>query len=414
VDLLVLGPGHPFRGGIARTTTDLVLALRERGHKVAFFTPYRQYPGWIYPGVGDRDPGACPQVEEARPVLAPLSPLAWAGLRRQARDVGAQAWILPYWTWAWAPWWRFLLTGFPPDRPPAVAIAHNLADHDAGSLHRLAARLVLGRVEGLFTHAASLARRLGLLYPWVPVAHFPLPVPRVESGGRNTAREGLGLGMDDRLAVFIGLVRPYKGVEDLLAAWSRLPEGSPWRLLVAGEPWGRLGQELRALHRRLHLGGRVRLELRWIPEGELGGLLEAADLVVLPYRHGSQSAVAPLAFAHGVPVLATAVGGLAEVVRDASRRSSRNWTTRRSAGSVRDAAPPGVSSRGAPMRRSSRLCWNGWSDNPDLFVMLSPRGRGRHTWRRGFGSADPTCRRHACTRSRCGYTVLHGVSLLSR
>jgi len=316
VRLLVLGPGHPFRGGIARTTTDLVLALRERGHQVGFFTPYRQYPGWLYPGIGDQDPGACPRVEGARPVLAPLSPLAWAGLRRQARDARVQAWVLPYWTWAWAPWWRFLLTGLPPDRTPAVAIAHNLADHDAGALHRLAARLVLGRVEGLFTHAGSLAQRLRQLYPCVPVGAFPLPVPRVERSDRSTARAALGVEDSERLAVFVGLVRPYKGVEDLLEAWARLPEGSAWRLLVAGEPWGELGRELRSLHGRLGLGSRVRLELRWLPEEELGPLMAAADLVVLPYRHGSQSAVAPLAFAHGVPVMATPVGGLAEVVRD--------------------------------------------------------------------------------------------------
>ncbi len=314
--LLILGPGHPFRGGIARTTTDLVLALRERGHRVEFFTPYRQYPGWLYPGVGDRDPDACARVEGARSILAPLSPLAWAGLRRQARDVGAEVWILPYWTWAWAPWWRFLLTGLPPDRPPAVAIAHNLADHDAGVLHRLAARLVLGRVEGLFTHAESLARRLGELYPGTHVGAFPLPVPRVERGDRAAARAALGVEGHERLAVFVGLVRPYKGVEDLLAAWARLPGESPWRLLVAGEPWGELGEELRSLHRELELGDRVRLDLRWVPENELGPLMDAADLVVAPYRHGSQSAVVPLAFAHGVPVLATSVGGLAEVVRD--------------------------------------------------------------------------------------------------
>ncbi|NOZ93146.1 MAG: glycosyltransferase family 4 protein [Acidobacteria bacterium] len=316
VRLLILGPGHPFRGGIARTTTDLVLALRDRGHRVEFFTPYRQYPGWLYPGVGDRDPDACARVEGARSILAPLSPLAWAGLRRQSRDVGADAWVLPYWTWAWAPWWRFLLMGLPPDRPPAVAIVHNVADHDAGVLQRLAARLVLGRVEGLFTHAESLACQLRELYPWTPVGAFPLPVPRVERGDRAAARSALGIERRERLAMFVGLVRSYKGVEDLLRAWARLPAGSPWRLLVAGEPWGELGVELRSLHDRLGLGARVRLDLRWIPENELGALMAAADLLVAPYRHGSQSAVVPLAFAHGIPVLATSVGGLAEVVRD--------------------------------------------------------------------------------------------------
>ena len=55
--------------------------------------------------------------------------------------------------------------------------------------------------------------------------------------------------------------------------------------------------------------------LQWVPEGRVPQLLAAADLVVLPYRSGSQSAVAPMALAAGVPVLSTEVGGLPEIVR---------------------------------------------------------------------------------------------------
>jgi glycosyltransferase involved in cell wall biosynthesis len=65
----------------------------------------------------------------------------------------------------------------------------------------------------------------------------------------------------------------------------------------------------------LGISGRVRLEFGWVPEPEVPRLLAAADLVVLPYRSGSQSAVAPHALGAGVPVLSTAVGGLPEVVR---------------------------------------------------------------------------------------------------
>jgi D-inositol-3-phosphate glycosyltransferase len=56
------------------------------------------------------------------------------------------------------------------------------------------------------------------------------------------------------------------------------------------------------------------LDLGWVPERRVAQLVSAADVVVLPYRRGSQSAVAPMALAHGVPVLSTAVGGVPEVV----------------------------------------------------------------------------------------------------
>ena len=68
--LTVFGSGHPYRGGIARTTTDMVRALGARGHDVMFLTPRRQYPNWLFPGANDRDPDACRRLETRRIVGA--------------------------------------------------------------------------------------------------------------------------------------------------------------------------------------------------------------------------------------------------------------------------------------------------------------------------------------------------------
>ena len=105
-------------------------------------------------------------------------------------------------------------------------------------------------------------------------------------------------------------------VDLLIDAMARQPDGSEWLLVVAGEPWGDLGPTLEKQVRSLGNASRVELRLGWLPEAEVPRHLAAADLVVLPYRSGSQSAVAPLALAAGVPVLSTRVGGLAEVVED--------------------------------------------------------------------------------------------------
>jgi glycosyltransferase involved in cell wall biosynthesis len=312
--LIVFGPGHPFRGGIARTTTELVRALRARGHEVRFFTPGRQYPKWLYPGTGDEDPDACPPLDGTRAILDPLGPWAWPAARRQALVEQADAWVVPYWTWAWAGWWSFLLGAV--RRPPVAAVVHNPVDHGARLVHRLAARRVLGRCQGLFTHAEVLARRLTREYLGARVASHPIPPPvGIGPLDREAARRELDLPAGRRVALFLGLIRPYKGVDLLLEAVARLPSSGGWQVVVAGEPWGRLGDRLCRQLDRLGIADRVRLELRWIPESEVSALLAASDLVVLPYRSGSQSAVAPLALGAGVPVVASGVGGLPEVVQ---------------------------------------------------------------------------------------------------
>ena len=313
--LIVFGPGHPFRGGIARATTELAATLDDRGHEVLFLTPRRQYPKWLYPGRSDRDPEACRRLDCAVSVLDPLDPISWRTARRRALEYRADAWIVPYWTWAWAGLWWSLLRGA--SRPPTVAVVHNPVDHDAHLWQRVAARRVLGDSQALFTHARVLAAELERAYPSTPVGYHCLPAVETPVGlGRDQARDELALPRDRRVALFLGLIRPYKGVDLLLEAAAALPEDSDWLVMIAGEPWGDLGVRLETQARTLNLEQRVRLDLQWVPEGRVPTLLAAADLLVLPYLRGSQSAVAPMALARGIPVLSTAVGGVPEIVRD--------------------------------------------------------------------------------------------------
>ncbi len=313
--LVVFGPGFPFRGGIARATTELVRALTNRRHEVLFLTPERQYPRWLYPGSSDRDPDACQSLDGARAVLDPFNPISWRKAGRWAEDFAADAWIMPYWTWAWSGLWRSLLRRS--RRPPTVAVVHNPADHDAHFWQRLAAQRVLGSCQALFTHANVLASHLEHAYPEVPVGHHPLPpVGASVPHDRAAARIELDLPQDCRVALFLGLIRPYKGVDLLIDAAASLGPDSDWLIVVAGEPWGDLGERLRRQVANLGLGDRVRLDLGWVPESRIPVLMTAADVIVLPYRRGSQSAVAPMALACGLPVLSTAVGGVPEVVVD--------------------------------------------------------------------------------------------------
>jgi len=311
--LTVFGSGHPYRGGIARTTTDLVDALEARGHEVLFLTPRRQYPAWLFPGADDRDPDACRRLDCAEVNLDPLQPFSWTGSRRRALEHDADAWVLPYWTWAWAGLWRWVLRG---RRPPVVAVAHNPADHGAGVLQRAAARSILRRCDAVFTHARVLEEKLAAAYPGVPTASHPLPPPDLgELPPREEARRQLSIPADRKVALFLGLIRFYKGVDLLLEAIARQPADSNWMLVVAGEPWEDLGTALERQLLSLGIADRVQLRLGWVPEAKVPLMLAATDLVVLPYRSGSQSAVAPLALAAGLPVLSTRVGGLPEVVQ---------------------------------------------------------------------------------------------------
>ena len=113
--------------------------------------------------------------------------------------------------------------------------------------------------------------------------------------------------------LFFGIVRPYKGLDVLLRALAGAP--AHVTLTVAGEFWG--GTEpTRKLIDDLGLGDRVTLRPGYLPATQIPALFGAADALVMPYREATASQNARLAFAHGVPVITTTAGALAEAVRD--------------------------------------------------------------------------------------------------
>jgi D-inositol-3-phosphate glycosyltransferase len=127
------------------------------------------------------------------------------------------------------------------------------------------------------------------------------------------ARVSLGLRPGARVALFFGTILPYKGLDVLLEAWSRLEQ--PVYLVVAGEPLEDFAPYRQQIA-RLALDAWVRLDLRYIPFEEFPKFFSAADVVVFPYRHIYQSGVLQIAYAYARPVVATSVGGLGEVVAE--------------------------------------------------------------------------------------------------
>jgi len=113
--------------------------------------------------------------------------------------------------------------------------------------------------------------------------------------------------------LFFGRIMPYKGLPLLLEANRLLRAWIPnVRLVIAGS-----GEDVEALIARYDAEGKNYLvHNRYIPIEHVGAYFEAADVVALPYIEASQSGVAAVAYAFGKPVVATAVGGLPELVLD--------------------------------------------------------------------------------------------------
>jgi len=185
-----------------------------------------------------------------------------------------------------------------------VWTAHNVLPHEAVFADDAAARRALvSRCDLVFAHSPAALHGLAAL------GAVPRRSQLIRHGPMGPAEPASlrppGSGDGPRNFLFFGKVEPYKGVEDLLTAFSRLPESIGARLTIAGQCRDR------KLRTRLTAGVNVRLRLEYIPACEITTLLAQADSVVLPFRQVTTSGSAELALAHGRPLIVPDLPGLA-------------------------------------------------------------------------------------------------------
>jgi len=128
----------------------------------------------------------------------------------------------------------------------------------------------------------------------------------------------LGIKDNEKAILFLGRIKPYKGIEHLLAAFQQLvKQDSTYRLIIAGEPHkGSEGylEEIQRIVTRDFGEGEIVLHFQFIPDEKMELYLKAADVLVLPYKDIFQSGVLFLAYGFGLPVVATDVGSFKEEI----------------------------------------------------------------------------------------------------
>jgi glycosyltransferase involved in cell wall biosynthesis len=132
---------------------------------------------------------------------------------------------------------------------------------------------------------------------------------------KHEAREKLGLPPNEKIILFFGFIRKYKGLDILLEAMSILKRSSNVKLLVAGEFYED-EQPYRELISKHSLDDTLILHTHFIADSDVKYYLCAADAVIQPYRNATQSGVTPLAYHFEKPMIVTNVGGLAALVPD--------------------------------------------------------------------------------------------------
>jgi glycosyltransferase involved in cell wall biosynthesis len=208
----------------------------------------------------------------------------------------------------------------PPLRP-RVMTAHYILPPQPSRRAVRSARRVFGAMDAVVAHSEHSATRLRNEVGLAPAEVRVIPHGAFDYLTRLPEEKPLPAeleGAEGPVVLSFGLLRPYKGVENLLAAFGRVAASHPdAELWIVGNP----RMDVEPLRRRAReAGGRVRFVTRFVDDAEIPAIFRRADLVVLPYLDAEHSGVLYTGLAFGKPLVLSAVGGFPEVAETGAAR----------------------------------------------------------------------------------------------
>jgi len=315
--ITILGPAHPYRGGIAALNERLARQLVDEGHEVNVVSFTVQYPKFLFPGKTQFSEQKTTFNFQITREINSVSPLNWVKtgwkIKNSRPDILIVRFWLPFMGMSLGSICRIVKIN---RHTKIISIADNIIPHEKRPGDKLLCRYFIGSIDAFITMSGSVLKDLEKFRYKKPKILTPHPIYDhygvVET--REQALFNLNLSKEDRYILFFGFIRDYKGLDLLLKAFSN-PYFKPNRikLIVAGEFYA---DEIkyRELIKELNLEDDVILRTSYISNNEVQQYFNGADIVAQPYKTATQSGVTQIGYHFNKPMLVTNVGGLAETI----------------------------------------------------------------------------------------------------
>jgi glycosyltransferase involved in cell wall biosynthesis len=325
--VIIIGPGHPLRGGLATFDQRLATEFIREGYDCPIYSFSLQYPSFFFPGTTQYTTEPAPAGLSIHSRINSVNPFNWWSVGEELRKLRPDTIVVRYWLPVMGPALGTILRRVRRNRHTRIiAITDNVLPHERRPGDVPFTRYFLKSCDAFITMSEKVMQDLRSFEKTKParqVAH-PLYDNFGEPISKRAAREKLSLlwkegdggkiGDSDKIILFFGFIRKYKGLDILLEAMAddRIRVAGI-KLLVAGEFYEDAAPYREQIE-RLGIGDLLILRTDFIPDSEVRNYLCAADAVVQPYRNATQSGVTPLAYHFEKPMIVSNVGGLPALV----------------------------------------------------------------------------------------------------
>ncbi len=319
-NIIIIGPAHPLRGGLASYDERLAKEFQLQGHTVSIYTFSLQYPGFLFPGTTQFSTEPAPADIDIHVRINSINPFNWLSVGAELKKQQPDLIVVRYWLPFMGPCLGSILRIVKQNKhTKVVCIADNIIPHEKRFGDVTFTKYFVSPINAFITMSEKVLADLPQFAANKPakfVAH-PLYDNFGEKVSQQEARARLHIKENELIILFFGFIRKYKGLDILLDAMKILqssPKPIP-KLLIAGEFYeDRKAYDEQII--RLGIQDLLVLKTEFIADSEVKYYLCAADVVVQPYRSATQSGVTPLAYHFEKPMVVTNVGGLPSLVPD--------------------------------------------------------------------------------------------------
>lgn len=317
LDYLIIGPAHPFRGGISETQHQFAKALQKQGKKVVLLTFTKLYPKLLFPGKTQLSTEEAPADLSIYKAIHAYHPLKWAEAVRFIHSQDPAVVVFRYYT----PFLSFVYHWIGKrlsKKIKKIALVDNWIPHERRGIDRSLNRLFAKTMDAFSCLSPGVAEQIktdfkGPLWEGFHPINEDL-LPRLD---QKKTKNKLNWETETAYVLFFGLIRKYKGLELLIEAFSQKPLlNKSVKLYVAGECYEGPQKYIQLID-SLGLNNRITLDFNFKNKTEIQQLFSASDIVAQTYHTATQSGVTPIAYHYQKPLLVSDIEGLRDpIVKD--------------------------------------------------------------------------------------------------
>lgn len=319
--IVIVGPAYPYRGGPATYVSYLFNSLSKK-FDVKIFSYTLLYPDFLFPGTTQYDESKTASIKVPNErIINSISPVSWVKTSKRIKEEKADLVVFDWWQPFFGPCHYgislFLKTIY---KGKILFITENFISHESRFVDSFLTKLGLKNADNFLALSDVVAKDLEKISHGRKIYRSSLPpfdcYVSGEDYSRDRSRKELNLSDNDKVILFFGYVRKYKGLDILIEALPEAIQQIPeLKLLIVGEFYDDVSSYT-SLIENLGIKNNVVLLNKFVPNEEVAKYYAAADVTILPYRGATQSAVLNVSYSFGKPVIVTNVGGLSEFVID--------------------------------------------------------------------------------------------------